>query len=374
MPAEGGPLVGVRVLELATLFAVPLMGAILGDLGADVVKVEPPGGDQLRVLGGGEGRPNTWTLASRNKRMITLDTNDPEGIEVLHRLTGCADIVTLNHPLSLLRRLGCTYEEIAARNPRAVVVNGSTFGTSGPYADRPGNGSLAESFGGLTNLIRDRDGNPMLTPALLGDHFTAMAGVAGVLAACYWRDAQGGAGQYVDLTQYESVMFALGPQLVGWTPGGSTPGNRHRTSGLRGTFRTADGGWVTATAYSDAQLSRLLAAVGLTGDASAIAAQTEAWIAGHSQRAVLDAFQAARIQIAPVHDLATLQADPQVQYRGSVVEVADATFGSVLFPRPAPGLSQTPAAIRWANRPLGADTDEVLRDWLGSDQWASGET
>jgi crotonobetainyl-CoA:carnitine CoA-transferase CaiB-like acyl-CoA transferase len=280
--------------------------------------------------------------------------------------------VTLNHPHALLRRLGCTYEEIAARNPRAVVVNGSTFGTSGPYADRPGNGSLAESFGGLTDLIRDSEGKPMLTPALLGDHFTAMAGVAGVLAACYWRDAQGGSGQYVDLAQYETVMFALGPQLVAWTPGGSGPGNRVRTAGLRGTFRTADGGWVTATAYSDSQLSRLLAAVGVTGDSSAIAAQTEEWIAGHSQRTVLDAFQAARIQIAPVHDLDALQADPQVQYRRSVVEVADPASGSVWFPRPAPVLSQTPATIRWANRPLGADTDEVLRDWLAGDQWASG--
>ncbi len=122
-PKQGGPLAGLRVLELASLFAGPLMGAMLGDLGAEVVKVEPPGGDQLRILGARDNRPGVWTLSSRNKRMVTVDTTTAAGLDVLHRLTAVADIVTLNHPRHRLEALGCTYEDIARRNPRAVVVN-----------------------------------------------------------------------------------------------------------------------------------------------------------------------------------------------------------------------------------------------------------
>lgn len=359
MAADPKPLTGVRVLELANLFAVPLMGSMLGDLGADVVKVEPPEGDQMRVLASGQGGPNTWTLVTRNKRMIVVDTAGAEGLETLHRLTARADIVTLNHPARLLERLGCTYGAIAARNPAAIVVNGSTFGTTGPYADRPGNGTLAESFAGLTDLLRDGDSRPLVTPALLGDHFTALAGLSGTLAACYWRDARGGKGQYVDLTQYEAVLTAVGPQLI------AGPVPDRRTSGLRGSFPTADGGWVTATAYSDGQIRRLLDTVGLVGDSQDLVGLARDWIGSHERDEVVAAFEKARIQVTPVNDVAALLRDPQVAYRESIVQVEDADHGTLRFPRPAPVLTASPAAVRWANRPLGADTEEVLRDWLG---------
>jgi formyl-CoA transferase len=362
------PLAGVRVLELANLFAVPLLGAMLGDLGADVVKVEPQEGDPMRRLSAGRGGPGIWTLVSRNKRMVTLDSADPGELATLHRLTAKADVVTLNHPAQLLRRIGCTYEDISARNPAVIVVNASTFGSTGPYADRPGNGTLAESFGGLTDLLRDGDGPPLVTPALLGDHLTALVGLAGTLAACYWRDARGGRGQYIDLAQYEAVLAAIGPQLISWSPAGDRAGS----TGLRGTFRTGEGEWVTATAYSDSQIHRLLETVGVSAGSHDLAAVAEQWIASHGRRTVLDALRSARIQVTPVNGVGSLLDDPQVQHRGSIQEIRDPEHGPARFPRPAPVLTASKAAIRWANRPLGGDNEEVLEEWL--DQCDSGGT
>jgi formyl-CoA transferase len=346
---------------------------MLGDLGADVVKVEPPGGDQLRVLAGGQPRAGPWTLASRSKRMITLDVATDDGRDVLHRLTAVADVVTLNHPRELLERMGCTYEDIAARNPRAVVVNASAFGTTGPYADRTGNGSIAEAFAGLTDLIRDRHGRPMLTPILFGDHLTAVAGVIGTLAACYWRDAGGGRGQYVDLTMYEAVLAVLGPHVLA-SGGGLEDQDRASGSGsgLRGSFPTADGGWVVATAYSDAQVSRLLEAVGVTDSADVpsaspadLARLAAAWISTQDCETVVEALLRARIQVTPVNNAVSLAADPQVQHRGSLVHLGRGELRPVTLPRPTPLLSESPASIRGADRPLGADQEAVLREWLG---------
>jgi formyl-CoA transferase len=354
----------VRVLEVASLFAAPLMGAMLGDLGADVVKIEPPGGDQLRILGARDGRPGVWTLSSRNKRMVTVDTSTADGLEVLHRLTAVADVVTLNHPRHRLEALGCTYEDIARRNPRAVVVNLSAFGPTGPYADRPGNGSLAEAFGGLSSLVRDAEGRPMLTPILFGDHLAALAGVIGTIAACYWRDARGGEGQYVDLTMYEAVMTVLGPQVLASAPGDEP----RRPGGLRGTFRTADGTWVVATAYSDTHITRLLNAVGVVpgdGPAPDLGSLVADWIAGRDRASVLAALAEAGIHAAPINDFVSLVSDPQVRYRESVVQIEDEVHGPVGVPGPVPRLSRTPAAMGRSGRGLGVDTADVLADWLG---------
>ncbi len=369
-------MVGLRVLEIASLFAAPLIGAMLGDLGADVVKVEPPGGDQLRVLGGDSQRAGPWTLQSRNKRMITLDSSTEQGRGLLHRLTAVADVVTFNHTTALLQKMECTYEDIAARNPRAIVVNTTAFGPTGPYAARTGNGSIAEAFAGLTHLLRNDDDDLALTPVLFGDYLTALAGLAGTLAACYWRDAQGGQGQYVDLTMYEAVLALLGPQVLALNghPGGdaATGASSPKRTGLRGSFQTGDGRWVVATAYSDAQIRRLLEAVGVTMDPDAdsrrspdLASLAARWISTQDRDKVVEALVSARIQVAPVNDLASLGADPQVQHRASLVRVDRTGSGPVSFARPSPTLSASPASIRWADRPVGADQEAVLEDWLG---------
>jgi len=379
-PPSGGALAGLRVLELATLNAGPTLGAMLADLGADVVKVEPRTGEDFRILGARSGpnrRPSLWTVVGRNKRMVTLDHDQPDGRELLGRLTEVADVVVLNQPPSVLERMDCTYEAISARNDRAVVVHVSGWGATGPYADRSGNGTLGEAFAGLTDQGRQIDGVPRLSAVLMGDHLTALAGVIGTIAACYWRDAHGGRGQLVDVALYEAVVSLLAPQIVAWDndqPAGAGPARR-QGPGIRDTFEATDGGWVAVTAYSNAQITRLLRAVGVevpepgadqAGEPD-LGALVGGWIAGHDRPTVLDAFHQARIGIAPVNDIAALLADEHARSRQAVLEVDDPDLGPVRMPNPTPRLRATPATVRWTARPLGADNDSVYPEWLGLD-------
>ena len=255
-----GALEGLRVLDISTLFAAPQIATALGDLGADVVKVEPPQGDPLRAMGAQRGgRSLMWALAARNKRAIALDLDDAAGNDVLHRLVERADVLVENFPRSTLERWHCTYDELASDNPRLVVVSVSCYGATGPYRDRPGAGTLAEAFGGLTNMIGDADGPPMLPSVALGDTVTAMAGVIGTLAACYHRDARGGSGQHVDVSMYEPILHLLAGTVVAYDPTGAAPrrtGSRVAGGAPRNVYGTGDGYWVAVSGTTDAQVAR----------------------------------------------------------------------------------------------------------------------
>ncbi len=381
-----GALGGLRVLDLSTLFSGPGIAAILADFGADVVKVELPGGDPLRSIGaqrGGHSVP--WALVGRNKRVITVD---PARGDVMRRLTDISDVVVLNQPSHVLEQWQCTPSQLEARNPRIVVARATAYGATGPYASRPGNGTLGEAFGGFTHMTGDPSGPPMLPSAPLGDVLTAISGALGVLAACYWRDAGGGSGQLVDVSMYEPIIAILGTALAAWTPGQDPPnrtGSRVPGGVPRNTYRTADRRWVVLSGTTDAQVARILPLIGLdtqegrarygrSADRLAHGDELDrlvaSWIAARRSSEVLDAFDGARIPITLVNDLATLYADPHVQYRGSVVAVEDDAMGPVLMPAPTPQLSRTPGRIVWTGRAPGADTDAVCRDWLGLDEEA----
>jgi crotonobetainyl-CoA:carnitine CoA-transferase CaiB-like acyl-CoA transferase len=378
-----GALAGLRVLDLSNLFSGPSIAAILADFGADVVKVEPPAGDPLRFIGAQRaGKSLPWAMAGRNKRTIIVD---PANGDVLVRLTEVADVIVVNQPRRLLEQWRCTPEEIAARNPRAVLVWATAYGSSGPYADRPGNGTLGEAFGGLTHMIGEPDGPPVLPSAPLGDMLTAIVGALGALAACYWRDVGSGEGQVVDVSMFEPPLALLSTVVAGWRPTEEPPrrtGSRVPGGVPRNTYQAADGRWVVLSGTTDAQVARILPIIGLdTDEGRARFAHSEArlengdeldalvagWIAGHDTTEVLAAFLAARIPITEVNDLATLVADPHVKARGSVVSIPDPDIGDVLMPAPVPRLNRTPATINWTGRGLGADTDAVCHDWLGAD-------
>ena len=212
------------MLELATLYAAPLIGAILGDLGADVVKVEPPEGDPMRFMGASrDGRSLVWAYVGRNKRSVVIDARAPEGRADLHALTDVADVVITNQPQSVLVRWQCTYDDIAARNPRAVVVEMSGYGADGPFGGLPANGTMSEAFGGAASMIGEPDGPPMLPSLPLGDTLAAWHGAMGALAACYSRDARGGTGQRVDVAMYEPILALLATAAVAWNPGDPPP-------------------------------------------------------------------------------------------------------------------------------------------------------
>jgi formyl-CoA transferase len=377
-------LAGVRVLDLATLFPAPMVAAMLGDFGADVVKVEPPTGDPLRVTGAMRGdRTFVWALADRNKRAVRVDFETLDGIEHVQRLTAVADIVVLNQPPRVLERWGCTYDEIATRNPRAIVVQVSGYGAVGPYADRPGNGTVLEAYGGLTHMTGEADGPPVLASVPVGDYMGAFFGLSGVLAALYWRDVNGGTGQVVDVSLYEAVLQFLGPAMVAWSPGAPSPtrtGSRIPVATPRNVYRTRDERWVVISGPVDAQVLRLLELIGADTDdnrarfgraternanADALDGMVAGWVATQDARAVVDALVAARIPVTEVNDVESLLADPHVRARQSIAAVDDPELGTLYLPAPAPHLSRTPPRIATTGPRLGADTDDVLRDWLG---------
>jgi crotonobetainyl-CoA:carnitine CoA-transferase CaiB-like acyl-CoA transferase len=375
---------GLRVLDISTLFAAPQIAAVLGDLGADVVKVEPPSGDPLRAMGAQrDGRSLMWALAARNKRSITLDLDNGAGRDLLHRLVARADVLVENFPRSTLERWRCTYDELAARNRRLVMVSVSCYGATGPYRDRPGAGTLAEAFGGLTNMTGEADGPPMLPSVALGDTATAMAGVIGTLAACYHRDTGGGRGQHVDVSMYEPILQLLAGTIVAYDPGGEVPrrtGSRVPGGVPRNVYPTGDGHWVVVSGTTDAQVARLLPLIGHdTPEDRARFGRSEArlaaadeldrlvaeWIAARDRDDAIDAFLGARIPAAPVNDVPAILDDPHVSERHSLVQIHDHELGSLTMPVPSPRLSATPGQIRATGPELGAHNDEVFREWLG---------
>lgn len=354
---------GLRVVDLSTLLAGPQVSAILADFGADVVKVEPPEGDPLLRLGAQRGgRSLPYVLANRGKRVVHVDPTTADGLRHLTALTACADVVVSNQPASLLRRWGCTPDELLARNPRVVAVTVSCFGTDGPLADEPGNGSLAEAFAGVTHLTGDADGPPILASAAVGDSLVGMAGALCTLVACWHRDAGGGAGQHVDVSMYEPLIALLGPAVAAWSPGDPGPmrsGSRVHGGVPRNVYRCGDDAFVVVSGVTDAQVARVLVLIGADDEASRarfgasaerlvhadeLDALVATWIGARPRGEVLAALAAARVPAAPVNTLPDLAGHPQVLARSSLVQVKDAVAGPVTLPGPVGRLGSTPAA------------------------------
>ncbi len=373
----------LRVLDLSSLFAVPLVSAILGDFGADVVKMEPPGGDPMRQMGAQrDGRSLTWAYVNRNKRGVTLDLDTSEGRHLFRRLVTSFDVIVENFTPEVRARRHCTYDELAALHPPLVVVSVSCYGSTGPYASRPGAGTLAEAFGGLTHMTGEADGPPMLASLPLGDTLTGIVGALGAVVACYHR-ARAGRGQLVDVSMYEPVLQLLGSTVASWTPGSAPPsrsGSRVPNGVPRNVYRSADGHWLVVSGTTDAQVARLLRVIGHdTAEARQRFGASEArlrvadeldtlvaqWIASHDREHVLQALLDARVPAAPVNDLDALRADPHVVARDDLLTVTDEVLGPLTMVAPAPRLGATPGTIHAAGPDLGAHNADVYGALLG---------
>lgn len=353
MTAAAPPLAGVRVLDVASLYAAPLIATFLADHGADVVKVEPPEGDGYR-----RDSPALWALVGRGKRSLTLDLGTAEGCDLLRRLLPHFDVIVENWPLRLARQRGLTPEEMRAVNPAMVVVSASGFGHDGPYAGRPANGTLGEAFAGLTHLTGDPDGPPMLPSVPLGDAVGAAFGAMGALAALVGQ-LRTGAGAHVDVTVFEPILHLLGPALTGHAVGSPPPLRDGGDMGvvLRGTFATADGRWVAIGCGTPRHAQSVVSLVG-GGDGQPLRARAAAWIAARKRDDVLDAMLEARIPVVPVNDLADVIADPHVQARGSLLAHGDGVVAA-----PAPRVAGSATTIRFPE--LGDANADLLGDLLG---------
>ncbi|MGF7150222.1 formyl-CoA transferase [Sphingomonas zeicaulis] len=350
---DSGALSGLRVIDMASLYAAPLAATIMADFGADVLKIEPPDGDPFRGT-------KMWPIVARGKTCLALDLRTAAGITAFKDLVKQADIVVENYPAAVLERRGIGWPVLSALNPRLIMLSISCFGASGPYADRPGSGTIGEGFGGLTWLMGEADGPPMLPSVALGDAVGAMSAVIGTLAAVYNRE-RNGRGQQVDASLYEPVLQIVAHAAQHWTPGRPPRRCGSRLPGvLRNVYRTADGRFVAISASTARHQADLVALAGGEGDEDARVAR---WIAGQAQMALIDLLAARRIPVAAVNDLDSLLDDPHVSERGSLVRVSHESLGDLALAAPTPRLSRTPGRIGEVNPPLERDVDAVWARW-----------
>jgi crotonobetainyl-CoA:carnitine CoA-transferase CaiB-like acyl-CoA transferase len=374
------PLAGLRVLDLATLFAGPLAATLLGDFGAEVVKVEHPAKpDPSRGHGPAkDGVGLWWKLLGRNKRTLTLDLSRPGGRATLLRLAATADVIVENFRPGTLEKWDLGWEELSAVNPRLVLARVTAFGQFGPYAHRPGFGTLAEAMSGFAAITGEPDAPPTLPPFGLADSIAGLTTAYAVMTALAARERTG-QGQVVDMAIIEPILTVLGPQPLWYDQLGYVQprtGNRSTNNAPRNTYRTADGGWVAVSTSAQSVAVRLMELVGrpdlaarpwfATGagraeHADELDAAVGAWIAERTREEVLAEFEKAEAAVAPVQDVREVLTDPQYQALGTFATVPDdpelgvLRMQNVLF-----RLSATPGGIRWAGRPHGADTEAVL--------------
>jgi crotonobetainyl-CoA:carnitine CoA-transferase CaiB-like acyl-CoA transferase len=381
-----GPLAGLAVLDLATIFAGPSACRHLADFGADVIKVERPGaGDGARHLGECDGEDSFyWRQVGRNKRPIELDLKSPAGREVLLRLVREADVLVENFRPGTMERLGLDPEMVLlAENPGLIVLRVTGYGQDGPYADRAGFGTMAEAMSTLAHTTGQPDGPPTLPPIALADEVTGMRGAFAVLAALRHRDLTG-EGQVIDISLLESLVDMVGPGPAIYARTGASDGrigSRLCFSAPRNIYQCRDG-YIVLSGSANQVALRVFDAIGrsdlreddrfTTGHArirnvDVLDDIITAWTAQHTVCEAIETFSAAGAAVGPVYDAEALVNDPHVQERGCFVEVESPAGNEPILQLDVhPRLSRTPGGIRHAGLAPGVCTDEVLRE-LGYD-------
>ncbi len=374
-----GPLAGLRVLELGQLIAGPFTTKTLADLGADVIKVEPPGtGDPLRqwrLLH--EGTSVWWEVQSRNKRSVAIDLRHPEGQALVRELAASVDILVENFRPGTLEGWDMSYEALSERNPGLILLRISGFGQTGPYRDQPGFGVVGEAMGGLRHLTGQPGEVPVRVGVSIGDTLAALHGAIGILAALHERSRNGGRGQVVDVALYEAVfncMESLLPEYSAFgavrEPAGSalpgiTPSNA---------YPCLDG-WVLVAGNGDSIFRRLMDAIGRKdlGDdpdlahndgrsrrAAEIDAAIGTWTQTLTIAQVLGALQRAQVPGGRIYTVADIARDPHYRARDMILSTTTASGLALEVPGIVPKLSRTPGHLRRRAPRLGEDTDAVL--------------
>lgn len=377
---------GVRVLDLSRYVAGPHCGMMLGDFGADVVKVERPGrGDDLRGVNAGTGDDSIYSLMyNRNKRSVALDYRAPGAAGLLLRLAEKADVLVENFRPGTLEKMGIGPDRLQAANPRLVIARISGFGQDGPWAGRPAFDAIAQAEGGIMAMTGERGSPPVMAGVVAMDYATGLHAVIGILLALKARESTG-KGQVVEATLMDSALSFLMTAIPDYLRDGvvrGPNGNRDRYSAPTNTFQAKDGRWVYVMAVSDPHFANLARAMGrpdLLDDPrygqktprfeneAGIEAIITAWVAGLESGKVMEALQAHGVPSGLVAETPDIVANPQVRHRGKIVEVEHAKHGRVPMQGNPVTLTDQPASIRRAVPTVGQQTDEVLAEWLGLD-------
>ena len=379
-----GPLTGVRVVDAATLVAGPMVATLLGDFGADVIKVEHPQGDSLRNLGWEkDGVSLWWAVINRNKQAVTLKLSHELGREAMLRLLEDADVLVENFRPGTMERWGMGWEVLHELNPRLIMVRVTGFGQTGPYRERAGFGTLAESMSGFAHINGPPDGPPTLPPFALADGIAAISGAFLTAAALRARDLGDGVGQMIDLSIYEPIFWLLGPQATVYDQLGivqARSGNRAPFTAPRNAYLSRDGVWLGMSASSQSTAERTVRLVGrpelteqewFANHAGRLEHQDELdeaigkWVAERDAEEVVAAFGAAGAAIAPMLDIAGIFEDPQFAHNETITTVEDPVLGPLRMQNLIGRMSATPGRVRTTGPPLGGQNDEILGGLIG---------
>jgi formyl-CoA transferase len=380
--ADGGPLAGIRVLELGSFIAGPFAGQLLGDYGAEVIKIEPPGdGDPMRRWGiNRDGESLWWPAIGRNKKSVVLDLRTDEGRDTVRRLVAECDVVLENFRPGTLAKWGLDYDRLVEVNPRIVVVHVSGFGQSGPRADEAGFGSIGEAVGGVRFTTGEPGARPSRTGISLGDSLASLFAVIGTLAALVER-GRTGVGQEVDVAIYEAVASLMESTMVDFERGGVL---RSRTGSVlpgvapSNVYTSADGTEIVVAANADAVFRRLCTAMNraeLAADdrfightargQNAVELDTliESWANGLAADSLLAVLTEHGVPAGKIYTAADMISDPHYLAREMVLRPAGGDVGPM--PGIVPKFSRTPGRVARVGPSLGADTEQVLADLLG---------
>ena len=378
-PQMKGPLAGIKVVEAGMVVAGAMVTANLADLGAEVIKIEPTKGDEIRRVGQKkDGEPLLWRVIARNKKVVAIDLNQPEGAKAARDIIASADVFVENFRPGRMADFGLDYEALSAINPGLVMVHLSGYGQTGPYSNRPGLGTLAEAFSGWSHVTGLEDGPPTLPYYPLADAFAALTGSYAVLAGILGRAQRGGKGDEIDISLYEPILNFQGSMAIDFDQlnfVAKRRGNRIPEWTPRNTYRTKDGRWFVVSSVGSATL-RLFRAIGredLASDRSLLNyadrlrradefnATIEAWGLAHTLEEVLAGFREHDVLGGPVNNIEQLMADPHVKDRGTFVSVEDPVLGPVRVQNVVPRFRSNPGNIAWLGPyQIGADTRQVL--------------
>ncbi|GIF98691.1 CaiB/BaiF CoA transferase family protein [Catellatospora citrea] len=380
-----GALSDIRVIETGTLLAGPFCGQLLGDFGAEVIKLEDPGkGDPMRQWGREKphGQSLWWPVVARNKKSVTCNLRVREGQDLVRRLVADADVLLENFRPGTLERWGLGWDELSAINPRLILVRVTGYGQTGPYAPRAGFGSIGEAMGGIRYVTGEPDRPPSRSGISLGDSLAATYAAYGTLAALHARERTG-RGQVVDSAIYEAVLAMMESLLPEWAVAGY---QRERTGAVlpnvapSNAYPTADGTEVLIAANQDTVFGRLCEVMGMPELAADPryathgargAHQTEldeliaAWTRTQPADKLLAALHEAGVPAGGVYTAKDMLADPHIAAREAIVRVPHPDFGELPMQNVAPRLSADPGAVRWAGPALGQHNDEVYGTLLG---------
>jgi len=380
-----GPLADLRVVELGSLLAGPFCGQLLGDLGAEVIKVESPNqGDPLREWGRDKvnGKSLWWPVVARNKKSVTLDLRQPEGQQVLRELVAQADFLVENFRPGTLEKWHCGFQELAQVNPRLIMIRVSGYGQTGPYAARAGFGAIGEAMGGLRYVVGDPSTPPSRMGISIGDSLAATFACLGALSALHYREVTG-RGQVVDSAIYEAVLNMMESLITEYDKTGYI---RERTGAIlpniapSNVYPTRDGSMVLIGANQDAVFGRLAQAMGCPGLASRPEYATHtargehqaqldelvaAWTRTRTRTQVLQLMEQFGVPAGLIYRAPEMLEDPHFKARNAIVSVPHPDFGEIRMQNVAPRLSETPGTIRSPSPDLGQHNDEVYLRLLG---------